>query len=123
MKWGGGDLAPFDEGAHVTYPKQLFRHPGPYGKGERSYAVIGVNNAEEEASAALKGWCATKEEAFGAEAAAEVIEAAQELEEALDDISPPTRDELETKAKELGVSFNRKTKDDVLAARIAKALG
>lgn len=38
------------------------------------------------------------------------------------DDAPPSRSELIEKAKQLGVSFNRRTKNDVLLLRITKAL-
>ena len=38
------------------------------------------------------------------------------------DDAPPSRSELIEKAKQLGVSFNRRTKDDVLLQRITTAL-
>jgi hypothetical protein len=44
------------------------------------------------------------------------------FEDAIDDVSPPTREELEAKAKQLGVSFNARTSDMKLAERIAAAL-
>jgi hypothetical protein len=39
-----------------------------------------------------------------------------------DDNAPPTRPELETKAKELGISFDGRTTDRKLGERIAEAL-
>lgn len=38
------------------FPKQLFRHPGPYGLGRRSYTVAGAADADEEAALLAKGW-------------------------------------------------------------------
>lgn len=38
------------------------------------------------------------------------------------DNMPPTREELEAKANELGISFTAKTKDDVLNEKINQAL-
>ncbi len=44
----------------MTYPKHLFKHPGPYGKGDRSYAVAGAAGEDEEAALIARGWCLTK---------------------------------------------------------------
>jgi hypothetical protein len=44
-----------------------------------------------------------------------------EAQEAVDTITDETREQLEAKARALGVSFNWKTSDEVLAARIAEA--
>ena len=46
---------------------------------------------------------------------------AKEIDVPADD-APPSRYELIEKAKQLGVSFNRRTKDDVLLQRITTAL-
>jgi len=40
----------------------------------------------------------------------------------MDDLSPPTREEMESKARELGISFNKRTSDDQLLWRIEQAL-
>ena len=106
----------------MSYPKQMFRAGGPYGRGDRRYSVTACVDEEQERALAAKGWHSDKDAAFGSVAAEDVIEAAEELEEAIDEITPPTRDELEQKAKELDVSFNSRTKDETLAKRIAEAL-
>lgn len=107
----------------MSYPKHMFRQPGPYGKGERTYRVTSASDEAEEKHLSERGWFVSKERMlaarFGLE---EAVEAVEEFEEAIDEISPPTRDELEAKAKELGIGFNRKTKDEVLARRIAEVL-
>lgn len=47
------------------YPKHLYRSPGPYGVGERSYAIRGAVDEAEEAALIAAGWKASKEEAWG----------------------------------------------------------
>ncbi len=47
------------------YPKHLFRHPGPYGNGKRSYEVAGADNEAREALLVSLGWYLTKDEAYG----------------------------------------------------------
>lgn len=42
----------------AAYPKQLFRKPGPYGLGDRSYAVAGAADEAEEAALVERGWTA-----------------------------------------------------------------
>lgn len=49
------------------YPKHLYRSPGPYGVGERSYAIRGAADEAEEAALIAAGWKATREGAWGAE--------------------------------------------------------
>lgn len=106
----------------MTYPKHLYRTPGPYRRKGVAYDVAGAANEEQEASLLARGWFLTREEAFGKPAAEAIVEQAEDLADALDEITPATRAELEQKADELGVSFNARTKDDVLAKRIADAL-
>lgn len=50
------------------YPKHLYRSPGPYGVGERSYRIAGADDEAHEAALLASGWKATKEEAWGEEA-------------------------------------------------------
>lgn len=44
----------------MTYPKHLYKHPGPYGLGARSYAVAGAADEHEEAALIARGWSLTK---------------------------------------------------------------
>lgn len=82
----------------------------------------------EEYEKALKtGWCGsvgdvvkTKQEPTTGETAA--VAAASYVDAALDDEPLPTRDELETKARELGVKFNAQLGDKRLAALIQEKL-
>lgn len=106
----------------MTYPKHLYRAGGIYGNAPRSFSVIGCADAGEEAALLAKGWFLSVGDAYAPVTAKEVIQTAEALEEMVDDMSPATRDELEQKARELKVSFNARTKDDVLARRIAEAL-
>lgn len=48
------------------YPRHLFRHPGPYGDGARSYGLIAAADKDEEKALKAKGWFASKEEAWNA---------------------------------------------------------
>ena len=54
--------------------------------------------------------------------AVKIVAADEAVDDALDVASPSTRDELEAKAKELGVSFNARTSDKTISERIASAL-
>lgn len=45
-----------------------------------------------------------------------------EISAPVDDNAPPSRLELETKAKELNLGFNKRTSDETLLARITEAL-
>jgi hypothetical protein len=93
------------------------RHSGPPGK---TYDYKGVADESEMAAALADGWFRTLSEACdppAKPAQAPVVDSGGFSDEA-----PPTRTELETKARELGLSFDGRTTDKRLAERIAAAL-
>jgi uncharacterized secreted protein with C-terminal beta-propeller domain len=54
---------------------------------------------------------------------AKVVEVAEDIELTLGSEAPPTRKEMETKARELGIKFDGRTPDKKLSSLIATALG
>lgn len=107
----------------TSFPTMVYCVPGnrkrPKGG---TYSYRGANDQTEFDALLAKGWFPSYEEAAAGKIAAEIIDAAEAFEDAVDEVSDPTRDELEIKAKELGVSFNSRTSDKKLAERIAEAL-
>ena len=102
----------------TDFPAILYRVPGPhYGADGRGFAYLGVADADEYDAALSEGWHDTIEAAMAGGVLKEVTEA----KEAVAAITPSARDELEAQAKALGVSFNARTRDKVLAERIAAA--
>ena len=107
----------------TDFPTILYKTPGPHKKPRGgTYKTTGAADKAEFDELLKKGWFPSYEEAAAGKAAGKIIEAAEAFEDAVDEVSAPTRDELETKAKELGVSFNARTSDKKLAERIAEAL-
>jgi hypothetical protein len=108
----------------MHFPAPLYRTPGPYRKGKdlKTYRVAGAKDQEQYDAMIANGWFPSYEEAVAGKVADAIIEAAEAFEDAVDDVSGPTREELEQKAEELGVSFNKRTSDKKLAERIAQAL-
>ena len=103
----------------IEFPTIVYRVPGPHrGPAGTTYAYLGVADQAAFSAALADGWHADLPSAVGL---GRVIEAAEALEDAIDDVSPATRDELEQRAKALGVSFNKRTADAVLIQRIAEA--
>ena len=102
----------------TDFPTIVYRTPGPHKKPRGlTYAYRGA--ADQEAFDALiaKGWSASYEEAVSKldkKPKAKAVE--------IDEVSGPTREEMEIKAKELGVSFNARTSDITLSDRITAAL-
>ena len=108
----------------MHFPAPLYRTPGPYrkGKGKKTYKVCGAKDQAHYDALLANGWFPSYEEAVAGKRAEEIIEAAEAFEEAVDEVSGPTREELEQKAEELGIGFNKRTSDRKLAERIAEAL-
>lgn len=107
----------------TDFPTIMYRVPGPHKKPRGgTYKTTGAADKAEFDELLKKGWFPSYEEAAAGKIAGKIIEAAEAFEDAVDEVSAPTRDELETKAKELGVSFNGRTSDKKLAERIAEAL-
>ena len=107
----------------TDFPTIMYRVPGPHKKPRGgTYKTTGAADKAEFDELLKKGWFPSYEEAAAGKIAGKIIEAAEAFEDAVDEMSAPTRDELETKAKELGVSFNGRTSDKKLAERIAEAL-
>ena len=107
----------------TDFPTIVYRTPGPHKKSRGgTYAYKGAADQAEFDTLIAKGWSASYEDALARKSAAKVIDAAEAFDDAIDEVSGPTREELESKAKELGVSFNSRTSDKKLAERIATAL-
>jgi hypothetical protein len=107
----------------TNFPTIMYRTPGPHKKPRGgTYAYRGAADQAEFDALIAKGWLPSYEEVVAGKTAAKIIEAAEAFDDSVDEVSDPTRDELETKAKELGVSFNARTSDKKLAERIAEAL-
>lgn len=101
------------------FPTIVYRVPGRHwGPNGTTYDYRGVDDKAAFDAALASGWHPDMPSALGAK---RVIEAAEALEDAIDDVSPATRDELEQRAKALGVPFNKRTADAVLIQRIAEA--
>ncbi|MEY4761252.1 MAG: hypothetical protein RLZZ200_1108 [Pseudomonadota bacterium] len=96
------------------YQDMVYRCPGPYSRAGGTYDTKGVNSRAEHDAALNDGWFNTMPEAIAGNASV--------VETPADD-KPPTRAELEQKATELGIKFDKKTKDEDLAKKIAGALG
>ena len=107
------------------FPDTVIRMPGAHrAQNGGTFDYKGVNDQAELDAALADGWHLTFDDAYAACAAddaEDALDAAEALEDAIDDVSPAARDELEQRAKELGVPFNKRTSDEVLIQRIADA--
>lgn len=97
----------------MEFPVLVFKDGGPNQRAGGSYSHQVVQDADSLAEALKSGWFATLPEA---------IEGVASGSSNSDDDAPPTRAELEAKAKELGLQYHHKTGDAKLAAMIKEAL-
>jgi len=93
----------------LKFPRLVYSSPSIF---------LCVNDAKEYEAAINAGWFSTVPEATAPRPA--IVQ--QLLNEAPKDDAPPTRDELEIKAKELGIKFDGRTTDAKLARMIAESL-
>ncbi|MES0444999.1 MAG: hypothetical protein ABUJ92_00500 [Desulfobacterales bacterium] len=100
-------MTEFEDG----FPTMVYQDGGIHQRPGGMFSFMGADCSKELAELIAHGWVKTMPE---------VIDGPSK--DAIEDDSPPTRDELEGKAKELGIGFNWKTKDESLAAKIQAAL-
>ena len=107
----------------TDFPTMVYRSPGSHrASGGGTFDYLGVDDATAFKAALSNGWRETIAEAIAGNKAGDILTEVKEAQEAVDDVSPATRDELEQKARELGVSFNKRTSDEILSQRIAERL-
>jgi len=96
----------------IEFPTLVYRCPGPhFGPRGSTYNYVGVNNEDELVLRVAEGWCVTLDEAVDGKKPAVPA-----------DDAPPTRVEMEEKARELQIKFDGRTTDRKLSALIETAL-
>jgi len=100
----------------MEYPLFVYRKTNKRREDGSKFDTLLVNDESELIAAIAGGWFSTVVEAL--EGKKQII-----VNEVEDDDSPPTREELKSKALELGIKFDGRTSDRNLAALIAEALG
>jgi hypothetical protein len=107
----------------TRFPTMVYRVPGNHKRPKGgTYSYRGAKDQAEFDALLAKGWYPSYDEAVAGKQAKKAIEVAEAFDDAIDEVSEPTREELEAKAKQLGVSFNSRTSDRKLLERIADAL-
>lgn len=98
----------------MDFPALVYRCPGPHvGPKGTTYGAELVKDETESAAALSAGWFATLPEAVEAFLSPPTVPA---------DDAPPTREELEAKAAELGVKVDKRWGDKRLLDAIEAAL-
>lgn len=102
----------------MEFPRFVYKDKGPYERAGGTYDAMMVDDESEYSAAIKAGWFGNLQEAID-----EVVPSVNEPAptEPADD-APPTREELEAKATELGIKFDGRIGDKKLTALIAKAL-
>lgn len=103
------------------FPQMLYVHPGREQIHGSTFDTRIVGSAEELEAAKAEGWSVGTDEAKAAFAAKQAAKSAP-AEPASDAVTPPTREELEQKAGELGIKFDGRTSDKKLSDLIAATL-
>lgn len=106
----------------TDFPTIVYRCPGScWGPPHTTYNSIGVTDQEALDKALADGWFTTLPEAvevFLNPAPARVAVVSEPVE----DNAPPTRDEMLTKAAEIGLAVDKRWSDKTLANKIIEAL-
>ena len=99
----------------MEFPTLVYKDGGPHQRPGGTFDYKRIVNESELAAALADGWFPTLVEATQPAAV-------DPTEVPPDDDAPPTREELETKARELGIKFDGRTSDKALLAKIEAAL-
>lgn len=94
----------------MNFPTIVYRTPGTHQCAGGTYGYLGVVDDQGLKQAIESGWFRSLPEAIKGE------------HEKTEDNSPPTREEMEAKAKELGIQFDGRTTDKSLAEKIEHVL-
>lgn len=105
----------------MDFPNLVYKAAGPYARPGGTYAYKPVANDEELSAAMADGWfCSLAEAVAYKDLPTYSVAKVDEVIPAID--APPTRQEMEAKAKELGIKFDGRTTDKVLLSKIEAAL-
>lgn len=99
----------------MIYPRLVFKDGGNIPRAGGFYTYTLAHDDDEYDGMIDSGWYATLPDAIEGK-----VNEESQSESGGD--APPTRAEMETKAKELGIQFDGRTGDKTLMAKIAKAL-
>ena len=99
----------------MEFPTLVYKDGGPHQRPGGTFDYKRIVNKDQLAAALADGWFLTLVEATKPAAI-------DPSEVSPDDDAPPTREELETKARELGIKFDGRTSDKALAAKIQSKL-
>jgi hypothetical protein len=100
--------------ADDQFPTLVYKGHGQHSRAGGTYDYVGVNDQEDLDVKLANGWFTTLPEAIDAYDKPVVVKS--------EELLPTTRKEMEIKAKELTIKFDKKTTDAELSASITAAL-
>jgi hypothetical protein len=109
----------------MEFPRFVYLSPGNFRRGKSSYRYVSVNSLEEHDAYLAQGWSTSADLAIDRANAPTPAPAPAPVPAPVvpEDNAPPTRAELETKAREIGLRFDGRTSDRTLLRRITQAIG
>lgn len=105
----------------MEFPIIVYKCPGlHFGPNGTTYSSVGVDNKQDLDEKISQGWHDSLVKAVDA-----FLNPSKpvDTQEENDDDSPVTREELELKARELGIKFDGRTSDKTLLKRIEETIG
>lgn len=105
----------------AEFSEIVYRGFGPHQRKGGGFSTLGVRSEDELAEALADGWFRTLPEAIDAHDNKKPKPAAETAKAANDD-APPSRAEIETKCRELGIKPHHKQSDAKLLLLIDEAL-
>jgi hypothetical protein len=106
----------------MEFPRFVYLSPGNFRRGKSSYRYVSVNSLEEHDAYLAQGWSTSADLAIDRANAPTPAPAPAPAPVVPEDNAPPTRAELESKARELGLRFDGRTSDRTLLRRITQAI-
>jgi len=109
----------------MEFPRFVYLSPGNFRRGKSSYRYVSVNSLEEHDAYLAQGWSTSADLAIDRANAPTPAPAPAPVPAPVvpEDNAPPTRAELEAKAREIGLKFDGRTSDRTLLRRITQAIG
>ena len=104
----------------MEYPIHVYKSPGANSFDGATYDWKQCNSDEELELLREDGWRLTRSDAIGATKHGKKVADVQT--KVVDENAPPTRQELEQKAQELGISVDGRWSDKKLADKVAEAI-
>jgi hypothetical protein len=110
----------------MAFSEIVYRGYGPHQRKGGGFSTLAVKSEEELAAALADGWYRTLPEAIDAHDNPTTVtlkDTAATFNTTPADDAPPTRAELEQKARELGIKVHHKHSDATLLSKIDEELG